>query len=391
MKKKIIDSIDKHRTGMIGLLKDLVLVQSGSANKAGVDRVGRIIASKLAELPLTVRVERQESLGDILVASTERAGEQGNILLIGHMDTIFPADSPFAGWREDKKNVYGPGVIDMKGGLVAAIYALQGLFEAGLLQRMPLRIIFNSDEEIGSPASGPIIAREAGKSAMAFVFECGGLNGEVVTGRKGRLVLKLLVKGRACHAAQTEGGKISASLELAHSIIALETLNGKLPGLTVNVGRLAGGIAPNVVPEEAWALVDVRFKSAEGRSFFESYLKELVQRSCVAGARKDVEIINERNVMESTEANSALYRVVAGEAHGLGITVQEEFRVGCSDANIVAREGTPVIDGLGPVGDYDHSDREFMIKESLFERTKLAALSVYQAWLKFQEGSLLNT
>ncbi len=371
-------------------LRGLVLIQSGTHNKAGVDRVCHEIYGLLEPLALTRRIIPQASYGDILIASVPADEGKRRILLAGHMDTIFPEDSPFCGWREDEGHLYGPGVLDMKGGLVVGIFALKALAALVLLQDLPVTLIFNSEEEIGSPVSRPLFAAEAGRSAVAFVLECGGRQGQIVTGRKGRLGLKLTARGQAGHAAKVVDGKKSAILDLAHVIIELEGLNGRYPGVSVNIGQTAGGIVPNSVPEEAWAAVDVRSPSVQGFDFFHSRLDELMKRRQAEGMDLRVEAVGQVPVMEATEKNKALFTVIAGEARRLGIPVVEQFRAGASDANIIAEAGTPVVDGLGPIGEHDHSDREYLITESLYTRSALLALSLLAAWRRYETGDLFH-
>jgi glutamate carboxypeptidase len=324
----------------------------------------------------------------MLIASMAVGGVGRRILLAGHMDTIFPADSLFNGWREDGHFFYGPGVIDMKGGLVVGIFALKALAALGLLRELPVTWLFNSEEEIGSPASRPLFRAEAGRAAMAFVLECGGMGGEVATGRKGHLVLRLSARGRAGHAAKVVEGKKSAILDLARVIVELEEMNGRFPGVSVNVGQMAGGVVPNSVPEEAWAAIDVRSPSAEGISFFRECLDGLMKRREAAGMELSVEVVSETPVMEATANNKALFAVIAEEARRLEIPIAEHFRAGASDANTIAEVGTPVIDGLGPIGEHDHSDREYAVRESLRQRSALLALSLIAAWRRYGAGTL---
>lgn len=378
---------DQH-SAMRAALQRLVLIPSGTHNKAGVDRVCREICEMLEPLPLERRIIPQSAYGDILIASAPAEAGKRRLLLAGHMDTIFPEDSSFRGWREDERHLYGPGVIDMKGGIVAGIFALRALETVGRLRELPITWIFNSEEEIGSPVSRSLFAAEAKLSAMAFVLECGGMQGEIVTGRKGRLGLWLTARGRAGHAAKVVEGKKSALLDLAHVIIELEELNGRWPGVSVNVGQAAGGIVPNSVPEEAWAAVDVRSPSSEGFAFFHSQLEEILKRRQAEGMDLWVEVMGQVPVMEATEKNRALFSVVAGEAVRLGIPVAEQFRAGASDANTIAEAGTAVVDGLGPIGEHDHSDREYLVRESLYERSALLALSLSAAWRRYEAGDL---
>jgi glutamate carboxypeptidase len=388
--KNLTACLQDQEPAMRDALKRLVLIQSGTYNKAGVDRVCRAVCELLEPLPLERRILPQEKYGDMLIASTAAGGVGRRILLAGHMDTIFPADSPFNGWREDGRFFYGPGVEDMKGGLIVGIFALKALATLGLLRKLPITWLFNSEEEIGSPASRPLFRAEAGRAAMAFVLECGGMRGEVATGRKGRLVLRLSARGRAGHAAKVVEGKKSAILDLARVIVELEGLNGCFPGFSVNIGQMAGGTVPNSVPEEAWAAVDVRFPSAEGLAFFQSRIETLMGRCRTAGMELSVEVASETPVMEATANNKALFAVVAGEARRLEIPILEHFRAGASDANTIAEVGTPVIDGLGPIGEHDHSDREYAVRESFRQRSTLLALSLIAAWQKYEAGTLFR-
>jgi glutamate carboxypeptidase len=386
--KNLTACLRDQEAAMNDALKRLVLIPSGTYNKAGVDRVCRAVCDLLDPLSLERRILPQENYGDMLIASTAAGGDDRRILLAGHMDTIFPEDSSFNGWRMDEDNVYGPGVIDMKGGLLVGIFAVKALAALGLLKDLPVTWLFNSEEEVGSPVSRSLFRAEAGRAAMAFVLECGGMKGEVVTGRKGRLGLKLTARGQAGHAAKVVEGKKSAILDLAHAIIGLEGLNGRFAGVSVNIGQAAGGIVPNSVPEEAWATVDVRFPSAEGLSFFQSHLNALMGKCRAAGMELAVEVVSRTPVMEATERNRALYAVIAEEAGEMGISVAEEFRAGVSDANTIAEAGTPVIDGLGPLGAHDHSDREYVIRKSLCQRSVLLALSLIAAWRRYEAGML---
>jgi glutamate carboxypeptidase len=390
MNSAIANYLKDREPEMLTFLKNLVLTQSGTRHKAGVDRVGRLIAQTLSPLGLKVAFLPQEKFGDILSVATPTVKDGRNVLLVGHMDTVFPADTAFNWCREEGEEVRGPGVIDMKGGLVVIVYALKALGQVGEVTRLPIQCIFNPDEEVGSPVSGPLISAEAKRSAMAFVMECGGLNGGVVTGRKGRWGFKLEFRGKGGHAAFAKEDKASAIMEMAYKILRLEGLNGFVEGLTVNVGQIQGGIGPNTVAEEAAAWVDIRFMSAEGENAFVAKLDEIIDRPFVAGTTVKVESISRRPPMAQTAGNRALFEVVAKQGEALGLSVMEEYRYGVSDANRIAAENTPVLDGLGPIGDQDHSDREYMVKSSLVERCQLLALSLLEAWRSHEEGTLFR-
>jgi len=382
--------LEERHDEMLKLLKDLVLIQSGTHNKPGVNRVCNAVVKAVEDLPVRITRLEHEHWGDTLILSGSSAGDSGNILLVGHMDTVFPEDTDFNWYREDEKNAYGPGVIDMKGGIVSIIYALKALDSCNMLSKIPIRVIFNSDEEIGSPVSREIIASEAKKSAMSLVTECCGMNGEVVTGRKGRLGLEMQVRGKAGHAANLTEEKSSAVLALAYKIIKIESLNNTFPELTVNVGLIEGGTGPNSIAETAMAAIDIRFSSEKTLSNFMISLEKINNRIDVAGTTSRIVKVADRPAMVTTEQNRELFSIAAEAGERLGIPVVEEFRSGGSDANIIAAAGTPVIDGLGPIGRYDHSDREYMIKESLLDRTKLLVLLIELGHQRLLSGKLFK-
>ncbi len=368
----------ENREKMFALLRDLVTIQSGSMNKEGVDRVGRVIERSLADLPLLCRRIRQDDLGDHLLFSTlaakhgaNRAGK--NILLCGHMDTVFPQDTDFTSYLEDEDRAYGPGVIDMKGGLVVIIFALKALHAQGLLADLPIMVLFNSDEEIGSPSSTPLLQELATDACCGLVTECGGLQGEVVTGRRGKRGYHLEVHGRAGHAAFAGKNKASAIIEIARKILAMEALNDPETGLVVNVGTVQGGIGPNTVAEHAVAEIDTRYCSETSGRELGRMLKSITTKNSINGISASLQVTHDRPLMEAGVANKKLFSLFAKQAEKIGIPLCEEFRAGVSDANTLAGEGVPVLDGLGPIGEYDHSEREYMLKSSLVQRSRLLA------------------
>ena len=375
----IISFLNAHEPDMFALLEKMVLIQSGSHNKEGVDRVARLIQPIFQSNTVSCRTMEQTKFGNhLMVRSLCKNQFHKQILLVGHMDTVFPKNTDFNWYRENTTHCYGPGVIDMKGGLVVGIFALKALDFLGLLKKNPITFIFNSDEEIGSPASGDLIKNEAEKSACAFVVECGGLDGEVVTGRKGNLSVTLDVFGKSGHATFAGKDKPSAILELAHKIIDLESLNDNDKGITVNVGRIQGGLGPNTIPEHAFASIDCRYVEQKDYKFLKERISKIAAKQNIPHTRADFEIISGRPPMEQTHANRKLFQTVKTVAKRLGHPIQEEFRSGVSDANIIAEKDIPVLDGLGPIGAKDHSKDEYMIKASLLQRSILLACSIIE-------------
>ena len=376
----VLDFLTRNEHRMFSLLREMVLIQTGSFNKRGIDSLVALIMRSMEGGCIRFRRIHQVERGDHLIALSPPASldHARGILITGHTDTVFPEDTPFDWYREDELHAYGPGVIDMKGGLVCGIFALKALDQAGLLNELPVRFIFNSDEEIGSPSSGGVIAELAQKSAYALVLECGGLDGGVVTGRKGKLGLRVDVEGEAGHAAFAGLRKPSAILELAHKTIALEELNESSGDITLNVGGIEGGIGPNTVPRHACARVDIRYVSPLQRRRILERVERIVQETSVPGTTGNLWIESERPPMPRSESSRRLFQIARSAGASLGIDLCEEFRSGVSDANLIASLGTPVLDGLGPIGALDHSDKEYMIKTSLLERAKLLALILVQ-------------
>jgi len=374
---------------MFKFLAQIVSTQSGTRNKKGVDEVGKLIKSSLKKTGLVFETHTQEDLGDHLVAksfnieTSNTQYQKGQILITGHMDTVFPKDTDFNFYKEDDIRCYGPGVIDMKGGLVVGIYALKALHAARLLNDIPLKFIFNSDEEIGSPTSKDLIKQEAKKSRVAFVLEAGGLANEIVTGRKGNISISLTVKGKAGHAAFAKKEKSSAILELSHKIIAIEQLNDPVIGISANVGKIFGGIGPNTIPEKAEAIIDFRFLDPKDQAQLHTRIRKIASSQTIPGTESFVKLISTRPAMPQSAANKALFLKVKQIAQYMNIQLKSELRQGVSDANIIADTGTPVLDGLGPIGAKDHSEDEYMEKSSFLERTILFAEVLYAM---FSEG-----
>jgi glutamate carboxypeptidase len=374
MENNLRTFISTHHGQMFALLAKLVRINSGSHNKPGVDAVGRVVAEALADCHLTMERIDFETAGNTLVFRTSYSSPQApQLLLVGHMDTVFAPDTDVTGYREDEARAYGPGVIDMKGGLVTGIFALKALAATGLLNRIPVAFVCTGDEEIGSPWSKALIKKEAEKSICALVLEVGGQNGEVVTGRKGNLSARLTIKGRACHAAFAGVDKTSAIMEMAHQFLAVEALNDPAIGLSANVGTVAGGIGPNTVPAHAEARLDFRFVHPQDCDRIKMRLSEICATPTVPGTVCQVDILSGRPPMPANEANQHLFHRIEKIARRLGISIRPEFRSGVSDANLIAQLGIPVIDGLGPIGAEDHSPREYLVKESLPQRALLLA------------------
>jgi glutamate carboxypeptidase len=291
------------------------------------------------------------------------------------MDTVFDpgtaAERPF---RIEDGVAYGPGVTDMKSGLLAGLYALKAIVaERGGLPFERLVFIANPDEEIGSPTSSPHIAAIAADADVALVLECARANGDIVSARKGILDLRIVVHGRAAHAGvEPEKGR-SAILEAARIVRELHELNGRWPGVTVNVGRILGGSRPNVVAETCTLEVDVRATARDALETAEATIREIAEAVEIPDVTVDFEPMARWWPMEKLERSGRLVEHAQGVARSLGFEVADASTGGASDANTTAGLGVASLDGLGPIGGNDHSPAEYLDIESIVPRTTMLA------------------
>jgi glutamate carboxypeptidase len=364
-------------------LSRLVGIDCGSYTKAGVDEVGRWVAAALRDLGAAVHVHPNDHLGDTVVAELASGRPGPTLVLIGHMDTVFdPGTAAARPFRIDGDRATGPGVTDMKGGLLAGIHALRALGTipdggegpgAAWLPVGRLVFIANSDEEIGSPASTPIVRRYAAAADACLVLECARANGDIVSARKGIADLELRIMGRAAHAGvEPEKGR-SAVLEAAHKIVAIQALNGRWPGVTVNVGVVSGGTRPNVVAAGAVLKVDVRAVQRSVLEAVEGAIRDLAATATVPDTTCEVVELARHWPMERLERSSRLVAHAVAIAADLGFPLRDALTGGASDANTTAGMGVPTLDGLGPIGGDDHSPAEYLEVSSIVPRTTLLA------------------
>ena len=346
---------------MIALTRRWVEVNSFSTHVAGVNAVGALLREGFALPPLACTVvPGGPAHGDHLIWRTPAAAHAAPILLIGHHDTVFPPGH-FEGWREDLGRAFGPGALDMKGGLAVICGALAALDEVGALAALPIAVISVADEEIGSPSSTPHLQARARGAACALVFESGRAGDAIITRRKGVAALAVRARGRAAHAGNQHKEGANAIWALAKFIDAAQQQTDYARGVTVNVGLVTGGTSKNTVPEHAECQVDLRYETVAG---VEALVTELAACAAAAaqavpGTRVEVERGPSRLPLERTAASAALrdeYAVCA-RAAGLG-DGEAALLGGGSDANTVAPLGVPAIDGLGPRGAGFHTTAE---------------------------------
>ena len=358
-------------------LERLVNIDCGSYTPAGVNEVGRWVGGFLADLGAVVeyRPDPAGNLGDTVVATFDGQPGGARALLIGHLDTVFdPGTAAIRPFRIDDGIAHGPGVTDMKSGLLAGLYALKALVgERGGLPFERLVFVANPDEEIGSPTSTPHIRQIATGMEVALVLECARANGDIVSSRKGILDTRLRVHGRAAHAGvEPEKGR-SAILEAARIVTDLHQLNGRWPGVTVNVGVIGGGTRPNVVAEHCSLEVDVRATSRDALEAAEAELRLIAEATEVDDTSVEFETMARWWPMEKLERSGRLVEHAQAVARGLGFEVRDAATGGASDANTTAGMGVASLDGLGPIGGNDHSSAEYLEVDSIVPRTTMLA------------------
>jgi glutamate carboxypeptidase len=361
-------------------LQALVNVDCGTFVADGVNQVAGHMERRFDEAGWRVHrrshrpADGEQQLGDAVVATLDGSRPE-RVLLIGHMDTVFPdgtaAARPF---RIEGSTAYGPGVSDMKGGLLAGYYAVRALQELGaeLGEGLPhITYVCNPDEEIGSPFSGPVILEQAGSADACFVLEGARENGDIVSARKGVVDLRLIVHGRAAHAGvEPERGR-SATLQAAHAAIALHALNGRWPGVTVNVGVIQGGTRPNVVAQECLLHTDLRVPTAAAQHEVMAEIERIAAATTVPDTSIELIVGAGFPPMEKTEPTARLAERAVAIAAELGFELRDASTGGASDANPVAGMGVPTLDGLGPIGGSDHAPGEWLDLESVVPRMAL--------------------
>jgi glutamate carboxypeptidase len=361
----------KSRDSIVKDLRSFAEMESPSDDKRRMDHFEEFLAD-FVKSRLDARLEtiEQPVYGRHLRAELGPHGGTRPILVLGHFDTVWPAGTlekmPF---RIDGPLAYGPGVLDMKAGLVIGIHALAALQESMLLSA-PVVFLFTSDEELGSPSSRALIEAEARRASTALVLEPAAA-GAVKTARKGVGIFHVDVEGLAAHAGSNPELGVSAIDELARIILDLHALTDPTTGTTVNVGVVRGGTRPNVTAATATAEVDLRVTNTAEAQRLEELILGLKPHNPKAGIVVTGGI--NRPPMERTPGVAQLYGKARTVAKSLGFDLAEAAVGGASDANFVTPLGIPVMDGLGAVGDGAHATHEHVEIDSLPIRAALFA------------------
>lgn len=351
-----------------------VNIDSGTHDKAGIDRVGELVRARLERSGFAVTIHPQTDHGDHLLARRSGNGAQ-RLLLIGHMDTVYPTGDvalrPFA-VRDGR--AYGPGVFDMKSGILAGITALDLVGAAVLDQFATVTFLCNSDEEIGSPTSTPLVRDEARNADAVLVLEPTRAAETLTVARKGVAAYTLDVTGLSAHAGVSPEAGQNAILELAHLIVTLQALHGTLSTLSLNVGGITGGGRRNVVPDRAQAIFEMRAANEEVFRAGQAAIAAVIAAPrTVPGTSATLTQGATHQPLELKEGARQLLRAAEKAAEPLGITLRPLSIGGASDGNTTGGMGIPTLDGLGLVGQNAHNPDEHIVVDFIPLRLALLA------------------
>ncbi len=373
--RKLRAAADKQQGDLLGMLRRMVECESPSDSKVGVDRCSALVATECTRLGGRVQWHRQVARGDLLEVHFAAPGvAQKPILLLGHLDTVWPLGTiehmPF---RVTGNRVHGPGVLDMKAGVSMALAAIQILGSA----LRPTVLLLVSDEEVGSGCSRATTEKIAAACEAVYVLEpAQGLEGAYKTARKGVGHYTMKVSGVAAHSGVDFGRGHSAVVELARLITTVSAFSEPERGITVNVGVIGGGTLSNVVAAEAWAEVDVRVPRVTDAALLDQRFRSL--KVSDPGCSLHIEGGLNRPPMERGAGTARLFKQSQALARAMGWELEEASTGGGSDGNFTAALGIPTLDGMGAVGEGAHAEHESILLEHLAARTALLAAMLRQ-------------
>ncbi len=380
LEEQIRAYVDGHHQEIMTLWELLVNTESGPDQKEGVDEVNAILRWEMKAAGLSTRVIPMEKVGDILVAEWDNGSKEAPIVLIGHMDTVFKpgaaAANPFRVDEEGK--AHGPGCLDMKGGVVMALYAIRALQAAGYDKR-PIKIVLAGDEETLHQRSNAreLMAQEMRGACAAFNFETGYPDEGIVVGRKGGSIVVFDIEGVAAHSGIAPEKGRSAIEEAAHKVLDIQALNDIPRGKLINCGMISGGIGENTIPGACSIRCGLRFPTMAIKDELMSECRAIAEKTYIEGTKTTFRIEMVMDPMEHTEGVQKLYELVEQTARDIGYGEVHPFEVGgVSDSCIAVVEGIPTVCAMGVKGEFNHTEREYAIAESIFSRTILAAAAM---------------
>lgn len=376
--EKVLKTIETYEDEMIGFLREIVNIDSGEDCPEGNLQVAELIGSALDKMGFNV-----EYLNDPKVCTHVKAYKKGigtkQVMVIGHLDTLFSKGTaskrPF---RIEDGKAYGPGVLDMKGGIAIALFALRALYENDWNDK-DMTVFFCGDEEIAHPHTNApeLFEQEARGKDAVFNMETASAGDAVLIGRKGNLCAEIIVTGVAAHAGADMEKGANAILEIAHKAIEVAKLTDFNRGLTFNVGKISGGMISNAVPDKASIRIDVRYFTEADREKAIESLKEIAAKVYIPGTKTEIVIEERFTPMEASDGNKKLFEIVKEQGKRIGFNLEAKVGGGASDSGWTVRAGAPSICAMGAMGEFNHSNREYIFVDSLVKRAKLLALSIH--------------
>ena len=358
-------------------LKAIVNIDSGTFTKPGIDRVGAYLQERFTDFGFSTSFDKQTQYGNHLIATHRGSNPNGpRLLFIGHIDTVFSegevARRPFNITRSNGKTIAtGPGVLDMKSGVLIGMYSLYLLIEAQEAAYQSATFVCNSDEEIGSPSSRPLIQELAHQADAVLVFEPGRAEGTVVSSRRGCGQYRVEVHGLSAHAGVEPQRGRNAILELSYQVQKMQALNGTVAGTTLSVGIIHGGERTNVVPDYAYFDMDVRANDQKAARALEAAMRQVTTQNKLQGTTINLSGSMLCQPFERNQANERIVQLVKEAGSTLGLKIQDVGSGGASDANTTAAMGIPTLDGLGAGGGLAHNPGEFIELDYLPTRIAL--------------------
>jgi len=378
----ITDWLGSQLPDMLAVLERMVNTDGGSYDKAGVDAVGRIVQEFMAAREIPVDVVPRPLYGDCIKArvaggeALASGNQQQSIVLMGHRDTVFPKGEPERRpFRIENGIAYGPGVSDMKAGLVMNMFVMAAFRKFGGAPG-PLVGLFTGDEEIGSPEGRQVIEATAREARVVFNSEPGRPSGNVVTGRKGGVFSIFEIEGKAAHSGGNFEAGVSAIGELAAKITAIHALTDLKRGITLNVGLVSGGQSVNTVAPWAQGQIDLRYVEPADRDEVMAKIHAIIDRAYVPGTRAKLTIRGEFLPLTQSPAAARMFELYQGAARDAGLKVGGEFTGGCADSGFTAAVGAPTLCGVGPVGGKAHSPEEYLEVASMVPRAQAMARAI---------------
>ena len=373
MTENIDKLLEKYSPQMYEDLEKIININSFSANLEGIDIAleALIGIAKKHEIDLST-VYSSKNVRPHLMYGKEK--EKDYFALVGHFDTVHSPTSDFNRYIDDGEIIRGPGTNDMKAGLIVALYSFSILKKLYPNRELPIKILFNSDEEIGSTDSQEIIEKEFVNAKAGFIFEPGRPNGEIVTRRKGIATLDIEVIGKPAHSGVAPWDGVNSLLASCEIIQKLEALNDYDNGIIVGCNQLDSGIARNVVPPYSKIAVDVRFEAMAQKDILFKRIEDILNEKNRLGAEVKYVLQLNRPPLEMSEESMKISKLYRDTSVELGYECAEISTGGGSDGNFLSNMGIPTIDGLGAVGNFSHTKQEYIKKESLVYRTKIFVL-----------------